>query len=85
MEEEEEGSSHVNFVLMTRRGNKQQFSKLTVPVSAEFATKYKEREEVGLQFLYTRVTTIIQIFLHSFTLMTNSNNFYVAFTIEHKL
>ena len=31
---------------MTKRGNKQQFSDLNVPLSAEFATKFKEREQV---------------------------------------
>ena len=46
-EEDDEPGHHINFLLMTRKGNKQQFSKLTVPVSAEFATKYREREEVS--------------------------------------
>ncbi|XP_064604775.1 regulator of nonsense transcripts 2-like isoform X2 [Liolophura sinensis] len=34
----------INFVLMTRKGNKQQFSNLNVPISEEFAAKFKERE-----------------------------------------
>lgn len=34
----------IDFVLMTRKGNKQQFTNLNVPISAEFAAKYKERE-----------------------------------------
>ncbi|XP_052213550.1 regulator of nonsense transcripts 2-like isoform X2 [Dreissena polymorpha] len=35
----------IKFTLITKRGNKQQFSDLNVPVTAEFATKFKEREE----------------------------------------
>ncbi|XP_041348866.1 regulator of nonsense transcripts 2-like isoform X2 [Gigantopelta aegis] len=37
--------SAINFTLMTRRGNKQQFTNLNVPISAEFAAKFKEREQ----------------------------------------
>ncbi|XP_052781372.1 regulator of nonsense transcripts 2-like isoform X2 [Mya arenaria] len=36
---------NIKFTLITRRGNKQQFSDLNVPVTAEFATKFKERTE----------------------------------------
>lgn len=39
----------IKFTLITRRGNKQQFSDLNVPVTAEFATKFKEREEAERQ------------------------------------
>lgn len=35
----------VNFVLMTRRGNKQQFKNLAVPVTSELAQNLKDREE----------------------------------------
>ncbi|KAK7102854.1 regulator of nonsense transcripts 2-like [Littorina saxatilis] len=35
----------VSFVLMTKRGNKQQLTNLDVPISACFATKFREREE----------------------------------------
>ncbi|XP_078309820.1 regulator of nonsense transcripts 2-like isoform X4 [Crassostrea virginica] len=35
----------IEFVLMTRRGNKQHFTNLNVPISEEFATKYREREQ----------------------------------------
>lgn len=36
--------STIKFTLITKKGNKQQFSDLNVPVTAEFATKFKERE-----------------------------------------
>ncbi|KAK7464560.1 hypothetical protein BaRGS_00037895 [Batillaria attramentaria] len=39
----EEGT--VSFVLMTKKGNKQQLTNLDVPVTACFATKFREREE----------------------------------------
>ncbi|XP_062617589.1 regulator of nonsense transcripts 2-like [Saccostrea cucullata] len=48
MQEEEvpkEEDRSIEFVLMTRRGNKQQFTNLNVPISEEFATKYREREQ----------------------------------------
>ncbi|KAL8621339.1 hypothetical protein ACOMHN_053360 [Nucella lapillus] len=35
----------VSFVLMTRRGNKQQLTNLDVPITEGFATKFREREE----------------------------------------
>ncbi|GIY54489.1 regulator of nonsense transcripts 2 [Caerostris extrusa] len=35
----------INFVLMTRRGNKQQFKNLAVPISSELAQNLKDREE----------------------------------------
>ncbi|XP_071041513.1 regulator of nonsense transcripts 2 isoform X3 [Parasteatoda tepidariorum] len=35
----------MNFVLMTRKGNKQQFKNLSVPVSSELAQNLKDREE----------------------------------------
>ncbi|XP_025107630.1 regulator of nonsense transcripts 2-like [Pomacea canaliculata] len=40
-----EEENTVSFVLMTRRGNKQQLTNLEVPVTACFATKFREREE----------------------------------------
>ncbi|XP_021341258.1 regulator of nonsense transcripts 2-like isoform X2 [Mizuhopecten yessoensis] len=43
-QEEPKENKSIDFVLMTRRGNKQQFTNLNVPISAEFAAKYKERE-----------------------------------------
>ncbi|XP_059153524.1 regulator of nonsense transcripts 2-like isoform X2 [Physella acuta] len=43
--EEEEANSGLKFVLMTRKGNKQQLTDFEIPMTAEFATKFKEREE----------------------------------------
>lgn len=40
------GNSGIKFMLVTRKGNKQHFSSLDVPVSDDLAAKYKEREEV---------------------------------------
>lgn len=34
----------IKFVLMTKKGNKQQYTNLNVPISTEFAAKFKERE-----------------------------------------
>merc|ERR1719239_46345 len=45
IEEDESGESGLKFVLMTRRGNKQQLTNFEIPMTAEFATKFKEREE----------------------------------------
>lgn len=48
MKEEEvpkEEDRSIEFVLMTRRGNRQHFTNLNVPISEEFATKYREREQ----------------------------------------
>ena len=36
----------IKFTLMTRRGNKQHFSSLDVPVSDQLAASYRQREEV---------------------------------------
>ncbi|KAH9494812.1 Regulator of nonsense transcripts upf2 [Bulinus truncatus] len=44
-EEDKDGSSALKFVLMTRKGNKQQLTDFEIPMTAEFATKFKEREE----------------------------------------
>ncbi|XP_054718821.1 regulator of nonsense transcripts 2-like isoform X2 [Uloborus diversus] len=41
----EEEKPTINFVLMTRRGNKQQFKNLAVPVTSELAQNLKDREE----------------------------------------
>ena len=35
----------IEFMLMTRKGNKQQFTNINVPISDEFATKFKERTQ----------------------------------------
>jgi regulator of nonsense transcripts 2 len=43
--EEEETGNTINFMLLTRKGNKQQLNQLSVPVSEEFAARYKERNE----------------------------------------
>ena len=43
-EVEQVEANKINFVLMTRKGNKQHFSNLNVPVSEKFAADYKERE-----------------------------------------
>ncbi|GFS94914.1 regulator of nonsense transcripts 2 [Nephila pilipes] len=45
LEEKEQEKPTVNFVLMTRKGNKQQFKNLAVPVSSELAQNLKDREE----------------------------------------
>lgn len=37
--------SSIEFMLMTRKGNKQQFTNINVPISDEFATKFKERTQ----------------------------------------
>ncbi|KAK3612029.1 hypothetical protein CHS0354_021705 [Potamilus streckersoni] len=44
-EPEEKENDTVLFTLMTKKGSKQQFANLNVPVSAEFASKFKEREQ----------------------------------------
>ncbi|XP_005093367.2 regulator of nonsense transcripts 2 isoform X2 [Aplysia californica] len=44
-EDEERGESGLKFLLMTRRGNKQQLTNFEIPMTAEFATKFKEREQ----------------------------------------
>ncbi|KFM57643.1 Regulator of nonsense transcripts 2, partial [Stegodyphus mimosarum] len=45
LELKEEEKPTINFVLMTRRGNKQQFKNLAVPVTSELAQNLKDREE----------------------------------------
>ena len=35
-----------NFIVMIKKGNKPQFHNLEVPVTSEFATKFKAREQV---------------------------------------
>ncbi|XP_064632125.1 regulator of nonsense transcripts 2-like [Lineus longissimus] len=42
--EPEKPSSSINFTLMTKKGNKTQYSTVNVPITSEFATKYIERE-----------------------------------------
>ena len=44
-EEESPGDNTIHFMLLTKKGNKPQLNNLDVPVSAEFAAKYREREE----------------------------------------
>ena len=44
-EEDPEVDNTIRFMLLTKRGNKPQLNQLAVPVSAEFAAKYREREE----------------------------------------
>ncbi|XP_071161368.1 regulator of nonsense transcripts 2-like isoform X4 [Mytilus edulis] len=44
-DEPKEEKASIEFMLMTRRGNKQQFTNINVPISAEFATKFKERTQ----------------------------------------
>ncbi|XP_036368923.1 regulator of nonsense transcripts 2 isoform X3 [Octopus sinensis] len=39
-----EHNDTIKFVLMTKKGNKQQYTNLNVPISTEFAAKFKERE-----------------------------------------
>lgn len=41
----EEDKNTINFILMTRKGNKPQFKSLEVPVSSELAQNLKDREE----------------------------------------
>ena len=43
-EEEEEEKSGIDFILITRKGNKQNYHTLNVPLSVEFASKLRERE-----------------------------------------
>lgn len=43
--ENKDGTTGLKFVLMTRKGNKQQLTDFEIPMTAEFATKFKEREE----------------------------------------
>ncbi len=64
-EDAEEEEDHINFVLMTKKGNKQQFATLNVPISAEFATKFREREEVNDCCLYTSDLSAIYMPLQS--------------------
>lgn len=45
---EEESKPVVNFVLMTRCGNKQQYNSVEMPVNSELVTKLRTREEVRL-------------------------------------
>ncbi|GFQ70834.1 regulator of nonsense transcripts 2 [Trichonephila clavata] len=45
LEEKQQVKPTVNFVLMTRKGNKQQFKNLAVPISSELAQNLKDREE----------------------------------------
>ena len=40
-------SNAIKFMLVTRRGNKQHFSSLDVPISDQLAAKYRQREEVS--------------------------------------
>ncbi|KAK6176702.1 hypothetical protein SNE40_014951 [Patella caerulea] len=47
--EEEENTKSLNFLLMTRKGNKQQFTNLKVPASADFVSKFREREKEALE------------------------------------
>ena len=42
-------NSGIKFMLVTRKGNKQHFSSLDVPVSDDLAAKYKEREELRVE------------------------------------
>ena len=37
-----------NFIVMVKKGNKPQFHNLEVPVTSEFATQFKAREQVRL-------------------------------------
>ena len=42
----EEAKPVVNFVFLTRSGNKQQYSSVEMPVDSELVTKLRTREEV---------------------------------------
>jgi regulator of nonsense transcripts 2 len=44
-EENVEGEKTVNFVLITRKGNKQNYKNLSVPADSEFVQKIQQREE----------------------------------------
>ncbi|KAK3800761.1 hypothetical protein RRG08_003165 [Elysia crispata] len=44
-DKDKSGTAGLKFVLMTRKGNKQQLTDFEIPMTAEFATKFKEREE----------------------------------------
>lgn len=43
---EEESKPVVNFVFLTRSGNKQQYNSVEMPVDSELVTKLRTREEV---------------------------------------
>ena len=42
-----DGEKAFNFIVMIKKGNKPQFHNLEVPVTSEFATKFKAREQVS--------------------------------------
>jgi len=43
-----EEKSTMNFVLMVRKGHKQQYKSLAVPINSELALNLKNREEVSI-------------------------------------
>ena len=70
-EEKEIGENGLKFMLMTRRGNKQQLTNFEIPMTAEFAAKFKEREQVSTYCIAK--CKIAQVwFLHSMTFMIMS-------------
>lgn len=47
----------VNFTLMTKKGNKQQFKSIPVPADSELVQRIRTRDEVGL-VTFIKLTTI---------------------------
>jgi hypothetical protein len=45
------GEKTFNFIVMVKKGNKPQFHNLEVPVTSEFATQFRVREQVFSGFL----------------------------------
>ena len=55
--------STVNFVLMTRKGNKPQFKSMTVPSDSDLALNLRNREEVTIHFQVLNLIVSILFFL----------------------
>ena len=54
-------SNAIKFMLVTRRGNKQHFSSLDVPVSDQLAAKYRQREEVSTRTFALPASDVISV------------------------
>jgi hypothetical protein len=49
----------MNFVLMIRKGHKQQYKSLAVPINSELALNLKNREEVSLVIFVSYISTTL--------------------------
>lgn len=58
-----EEKSTMNFVLMVRKGHKQQYKSLAVPINSELALNLKNREEVRA-WLYLQLMFHISLYFH---------------------